>query len=831
VSSSPDPSHRSTADAPPGAHQRFENLVNCIDGIVWEADPATFQFTFVSAQAEHILGYRIEDWYAEGFWAAHIHPQERERAIDYCVTQTRGGNNHAFEYRMLAADGRVVWLKDAVSVGVRAGQAVSLCGIMVDITERQQLAEALQEKNSLLQKVIDNIPCGISMIDADLNIILINRRAQAILDVPDAIFQADSTPLEHVLRFNAERGEYGPGDPDAQVTARLERTRLYQPHLMERIHPDGTVIEVRGVPLADGGFITTYTDITELELAEQALRMSATVFESSTEGIVITDAATRILKVNRTFCAITGYAADEALGQTPALLQSGRQDAAFYQAMWQSITEHGHWSGEIWNRRKSGEVFIERLSISQVHDAIGAVTNYIGIFSDISHAKAAQSQIERLSYFDALTNLPNRALLQDRLQHALLNAERKNRRVALLTIDIDRLGHINDTLGHHVGDQVIVVVAERLVASVRTVDTVSRHLGDEFAVILEDLDDSQTAAHMAERMLAALGEVFRLEEHEISVSACIGISIFPDDGKTPLMLLKNADVALHHAKGSGSFQFFREEMNAASMERMLIESSLRLALRRNEFRVFYQAQLDFASGQIIGMEALVRWAHPEMGLVAPMRFIPVAEETGQIVDIGLWVLRAACQETRRWHDLGYDHLRVAVNVSAKQFNQDDFAAQVKRILQDTGLAPERLELELTESLIMQRPERVIGTMEELRALGVKFSIDDFGTGYSSLSQLKRFPIDKLKIDQSFTRDIGTDANSTAITRAIIALGTSMHLQVVAEGVETDEQQRFLIDNGCHSMQGYLFSRPIPADDFLCLLVTHSASLDCVDTLN
>ena len=510
------------------------------------------------------------------------------------------------------------------------------------------------------------------------------------------------------------------------------------------------------------------------------------------------------------------------------MLQSGQQDAAFYQAMWQSIAEHGHWSGEICSRRKSGEVFIERLSISRAHNVSGAVTNYIGIFSDISHAKAAQSQIERLSYFDALTDLPNRALLQDRLQHALLNAERKNRRVALLTIDIDRLGHINDTLGHHVGDQVIVAVARRLVASVRAVDTVSRHRGDEFALILEDLDDAQAAAQMAERLLAILGAAFRLEEQEISISASIGISIFPDDGKTPLVLLKNADVALHHAKGSGSFQFFREEMNTASMERMLIENSLRLALRRNEFRVFYQAQLDFASGQIIGMEALVRWAHPEMGLVPPMRFIPVAEETGQIVEIGLWVLRAACQETRRWHDQGYGHLRVAVNVSARQFNQDDFAAQVQRVLQDTGLAPERLELELTESLIMQRPERVIGTMEELRALGVKFSIDDFGTGYSSLSQLKRFPIDKLKIDQSFTRDIGTDANGTAIIRAIIALGSSMRLQVVAEGVETEEQQRFLIDNGCHSMQGYLFSRPIPAADFSRLLAAHSARLDRVD---
>ncbi|MEO6353561.1 MAG: PAS-domain containing protein, partial [Burkholderiaceae bacterium] len=929
MSFSPDPSH--PVAAPPGAQQRFENILNCIDGIVWEADPRTFRFTFVSAQAEQILGYPIEDWYANGFWADHIHPQDREQALSYCALQTRSGSNHAFEYRMLAADGRVVWLKDSVSVS--AGQPVYICGIMVeiteqkqllqtiaeqvfffrqlvdtipspifwkdaqglyqgcnqafeayigikgadligksvfeiappelatiyaaadqalfdsrgsqiyeatvryadeslrnvvfykatflkeggslgglvgvmlDITERQQLAEALHQKNSLLQKVIDNIPCGISMTDAELNIILINRRAQAILDVPDTLFENGGTTLEQVYRFNAARGEYGPGDPATQVEARLKRAHLHQSHLMERTRPDGTVIEVRGVPLAEGGFvtvyldvtreksveaslaretaslqavlthmpqgisvfdehlrlkhwnaglvevlnlppdivvqdvhfddlirvpairgeygpgepeqhvarvhalamqfkphqfkrtqpsgkthlvsgqpmqvcgeltgfITTYTDITELEQAEQALRLSATVFESSTEGILITDAATRILKVNRAFCAITGYAADEVLGQTPKLLQTGQQDAAFYQSMWQAIAADGHWSGEICSRRKSGEVFIERLSISRVLDAAGAVTNYIGIFSDISHVKAAQSQIERLSFFDALTNLPNRVLLQDRLQQALHNAERNKRRIALLTIDIDRLSHINDTLGHHVGDQVIVVVADRLVSSVRAVDTVSRHRGDEFALILEDLDDAQDAAQMAERVLASLGASFWLEKHEISISASIGISIFPEDGKTPLVLLKNADVALHHAKGSGSFQFFREEMNAAAMERMLIENSLRLALRRNEFRVYYQAQLDFASGRITGMEALVRWAHPELGLVSPLRFIPVAEETGQIIEIGLWVLRAACQETRRWHDQGYHHLQVAVNVSARQFNQDDFAAQV-----------------------------------------------------------------------------------------------------------------------------------------------------------
>lgn len=821
MTSSPFPSSHAAVDATPCSQQRFENLVNCIDGIVWEADPVTFRVTFVSAQAARILGYPVEDWYAEGFWADHIHPQDREQAVSDCAAFTKAGKNYVLEYQMLAADGRVVWFKDSACVGVSAGQATSLRGIMVDITDQKRLLQTNLEQVHFSQQLGDTIPSPIFWKDAEGRYLGCNKAFEAYIGIrrEDLIGKSvfDIAPRElAVIYAAADQALF-----DSRGTQTYEAAVRYADGSRKNVVFNKAAFEKEGGGL--GGLVGVILDITELKHAEQALRLSATVFESSTDGIVITDAKTRILKVNRAFSTITGYAVDEALGKTPAMLHSDQQDAAFYRQMWQSLAKHGRWSGELWNRHKSGHTFIERLSISQVLDASGAVTNYIGIFNDISHVKAAQSQIDRLSYFDALTNLPNRAQLQVRLQHALSNAESANQRVTLLTMNIERLGYINDTLGHHVGDQVIIAVAERLVSSVRTVDTVFRHLGDEFAVILDDLDSADSAAHMAERVLSALSTAFRFDEHEIVVGACIGISVFPDDGKTPLLLLKNANVALHHAKGSGSFQFFREEMNAASMERLLIENSLRLALQRNEFRVYYQAQLNFVSGQIAGMEALVRWAHPDMGLVSPVRFIPVAEETGQIIEIGMWVLRTACEETRRWHQLGYDHLRVAVNVSAKQFNQDDFAAQVQQVLQDTGLAPERLELELTESLIMQRPDRVVATMQELRAIGVRFSIDDFGTGYSSLSQLKRFPIDKLKIDQSFTNDIGVDVNGAAITRAIIALGTSMHLQVIAEGVETLEQQRFLIENGCHGMQGYLFSRPVPADDFSCLLASHEAS--------
>ncbi|HJV75200.1 MAG TPA: EAL domain-containing protein [Noviherbaspirillum sp.] len=691
VPSQPARAGEARCDSAQVVQRRFEALVNSIDGIVWEADPITFRFSFVSAQAERILGYRTQEWYAEGFWAAHIYPDDRERALRYCAAQTKSGVNHTFEYRMLASNGAVVWLKDSVSVEVCNGQPVSLRGIMMDITEHKR--------------------------------------------------------------------------------------------------------------------------------AEEALRLSATVFENSEEGIAIIDADQRFLEVNRAFCAITGYAKEDVVGKKHPLMPSDQEAAAVFQAIWKAVDEQDYWSGEVRAFRKSGEEFIAQLSMRLVRDADGKVANYIAIFSDVSRARAAQAEIERLSYFDALTGLPNRALLNDRLQHALLKAEHHHYRVALLAIDVDRLAHINEVLGHQIGDRLLAAVAERLRALMGDADTVSRHVGDEFTAVLEELDDTQAAVSRAEQVLGELERNFILDGHEVRISASIGISIYPEDGKTPELLLQHADVALHHAKNSGEsrIQFFREEMNRASVERMQLESNLRMALQRHEFRVLYQPQVEFDSGCITGMEALVRWQHPQMGLVLPARFIPIAEETSHIVEIGLWVLHEACVQTRRWHELGYPHLQVAVNVSARQLRQADFSARVKQVLNETRLPPDRLELELTESMIMQRPEYVIGVMSELRALGVKFSIDDFGTGYSSLSQLKRFPLDTLKIDKSFTHDIGKGEYGSAITRAIIALGNNMRLRVVAEGVETTDQQRFLRDSECQCMQGYLFSPPVDATQFSELL--------------
>jgi len=815
----------------------FRELLRRIDGIVWEADPATLTFTYVSPATERILGYPPEAWRAPGFWESHLHPDDRERVVAFCASQTRAGLNHEFEYRMIAADGRTVWLRDAVTVTVENGIPVALGGVMTDITERKRLADALQEKHDLLiresaylRAVLQHMPQGISVFDENLRLRHWNDLMAEVLNFPPEVLTEDAY-FDDLIRIPAQRGEYGPGDPESHVARFHALAKEFKPHEFERRRQNGKVHLVCGRPMQVGGklagFVTTYTDITAQKHIQEKMRLSDTVFNNTAMGIAVTDAACRLVKVNPTFSAITGYSEDEVLGKTHSVLSSGLQDADFYAAMWRDINSTGSWSGEIWNRRKSGELYAEHLSIRRILNSDGEVMNYIGIFSDISHYKIAQDRIEQLSFFDALTGLPNRALLRDRLQQAIFTAERRGSHVALLLIDLDRLAHVNDSLGHRIGDLLLLRVKERWQPMVCASDTLSRHIGDEFAVIVEDIHDAQDAAEIAERLLDALALPFNLEGHEVSAGARIGISIYPSDGRTPDVLLKNADVALHHAKAvvGGRFQFFREEMNQAATERLLIESSLRQAMARKEFQVFYQPQLDLATGRIKGMEALVRWRHPDLGLVSPARFIPIAEETGQIVEIGMWVLHEACRQAQEWNVAGSAGLVVAVNVSAKQFDHDDFACQVRHVLRETGLPPHQLELEITESVIMNRPEHVVSVMNELREIGVRFSIDDFGTGYSSLSQLKRFPINTLKIDQSFTRDIGLDDGGTAITRAVIALGHSLRLQVVAEGVETKEQQRFLAQHGCHGMQGYLFSRPIEAGAFAALLALHAPSGD------
>ncbi|MDA0191014.1 MAG: EAL domain-containing protein, partial [Proteobacteria bacterium] len=495
--------------------------------------------------------------------------------------------------------------------------------------------------------------------------------------------------------------------------------------------------------------------------------------------------------------------------------RSGRHDAGFYRAMWESIRTQGSWQGEIWNRDKNGRVFPEWLSVSVVRDAHGEVDHYVGLFTDISERKRAEERIRHMAEHDALTGLPNRVLLGDRLSQAIAAAQRERRVMALIFLDLDRFKNINDSLGHQIGDRLLQAVAGRIVGTLRGSDTVSRPGGDEFILLLPEIAHPDAAARIAEKLIEALARPCVIDGHELAVTASLGISIYPEDGEDAETLIRNADTAMYHSKESGRnvYHFFRPEMNARVFERMSLEHSLRRALERSEFRLHYQPQIDIATRRLIGMEALVRWQSPELGLVSPARFIPVAEDSGLILPLGAWVLGEACRQARAWQVAGLPALPVAVNISALQFRQPNFVGVVEQVLAQSGLAPECLELELTESIMMHAAERNIEVLDTLRRMGVKVAIDDFGTGYSSLAYLKRLPIDKLKIDQAFVRDIATDADDAAIIAAIIGLAHNLKLRVIAEGVESEAQLEFLRHGGCQEVQGYLFSPPLPADGF------------------
>ncbi|WHS60549.1 phosphodiesterase DibA [Pseudomonas sp. G2-4] len=550
----------------------------------------------------------------------------------------------------------------------------------------------------------------------------------------------------------------------------------------------------------------------EPNVDRERLRQAAAVFDCTREGVLVTDRDGLIVHVNRAFMAITGFAREEVLGQRPNLFKSGRHGPAFYRDMFASLATRGEWNGEIWNRRKSGEIYPQWQTIRAIPDENGQVHQYVAVFSDISAIKDSQHELAHLAHHDPLTGLPNRLLFSDRTEQALTSAQLHKRGCALLLVDLDHFKNINDSLGHNVGDELLKGVSERFRGLFAPGVTLARLGGDEFAVLVENCSQPGQAAVLAGRILDALKEPLRLDHQSLFINASIGISLFPGDALNAGQLLRNADSALFKAKSAGrdGYALYTEELTAHAQQRVEIASELRQALERQELRVHYQPVHDLATSRVIGVEALVRWEHPRRGLVSPAEFIPIAERTGLIAQIDAWVMDQACRQMCRWQQAGVVLSFVAVNVSSRLFAHRELYEQVARVLHDTGLAPACLELEVTESAVMEDPEVALEQMHRLRELGVRLAIDDFGTGYSSLLRLKRLPVQKLKIDQGFVAGLPWDEDDVAIVRVIIALARSMGMQVHAEGIEQREQAAFLLGQACELGQGYWFGRPVPA---------------------
>ena len=695
--------------------------------------------------------------------------------------------------------------------------------LQAEIEERKRAEAALRKSSLTMHQLISQAPISIAMFDRNMDYLVCSNRW-----IKDHGQQADSLTGKNHYEIM----------PVAEKWRAIHQLGFAGQNIKNDedswIGPDGKQHWIRWamVPWNDdtgavGGIIISLEDITEGRLAEEELRIAAIAFEAQ-EGIIVTDAERVILRVNQAFTVITGYSAEEAIGKTPAMLDSGKHDAGFYKRMAAALKQAHYWHGEIWNRRKNGDIYPEWLTISAVLNPTGEVSHYVYSFFDISQYKAAEDKIEHLAFYDPLTGLPNRRLLHDRLHHVVSTSGRHLRYGALLFIDLDNFKVLNDTKGHTIGDMLLVGVAERLQACVREVDTVARLGGDEFIVLLENLHENVEIAASAsesigEKILHQLSQNFELDGYVYHSSASIGISLFCQQEVSAEELLKRADTAMYQAKSAGrnTLRFYDPAMQHALESRAALETDLRHALEQKQFQLYYQMQA-YHNGQIISAEILLRWAHPQRGMISPMEFIPLAEETGLIVPIGQWVLESACAQLKAWEsDVETAFLKLSINVSARQFHQDDFVDQVRKTVLESGIDPDKLDIELTESLVLDDINETIRKMEALREIGVRFSMDDFGTGYSSLAYLTQLPLDKLKIDQSFVRNIGVKDSDAVIVQTIIGMARNLRMEVIAEGVETEAQRIFLDKNGCPVCQGYLFGKPVPYEEFMRQLRGHA----------
>jgi len=794
--------------------ERFRTIVTQVPGAVFRARPGGLT-DFVSDAIEDISGYPATRFIGAhtDLWSDVICPEDRKLQRHYVKEAVLAARPYEIEYRIIDAAGIERWvLESGQPVGFDGNAAFWIDGIISDISERKYNEMRIEALLAEQGAVLDNVMFGILYV-RERCVVSTNRRFDELFGYVEGELVGDHVGVLFPTVEDCVQGL----EASAPVLARgddFSEERRFR-------HRDGRLFwcAVSGRALdperIDDGAIWVFADISERRQAEEKLRLSATVLEHIADGVMVIDVHGKIVATNPAFTQITGYTESEAVGNHSNLTRMTGADAGFHEAPWADLAETGFWRGEIRNLRKNGEAYLEWLTVSAVRDDHDAVTHYVCVFSDITKVKESQDKLDHLAHHDPLTGLPNRLLFHDRLQHAMARAARGQHQLAVMFIDLDRFKTVNDTLGHHVGDELLKQVAGQLAGCLRDGDTLARLGGDEFIVLLEDVDGAHGARQVAEKLMQLFERPVLVSDYELFVTGSVGISLFPQDAVDMNVLIRNADVAMYQAKARGrnGYQLYAPSMDGDGAERLRMEGLLRRAVERGEIRLHYQPQVEIDTGRLTGVEALARWHSAELGHVPPVRFIPLAEDIGFIGQLGAWVLEEACRQVVAWEAAGLYVPKVAVNLSGRQFDRGSLAPLVARVLLEAGLAPQRLQLEVTESVIMNTGD-ALQHINDLHALGVELAIDDFGTGYSSLAYLKQLPVQTLKIDRSFIKDIAADKEDEAIAIAIVQLGKSMDLAVIAEGVETAEQAAFLLRHGCPRAQGYLYGRPMAPDELL-----------------
>ncbi len=763
------------------------------------------QIVHISRAIKALLGYEPEELIGQQVAEMYADPLQREELLN--GLKYNSGVIDNFQTRLRHKDGSAVWVSvSSHYIRNEHGIVIGIEGSGRNIEEQKKAELLINEREQHLQLMTEQMPAILWTTDDVFSIISFTGAGL------DAIGLKQNEVIgKSIYDFFPSRGE------DHQIVAShiracsgktetfelVLKTRTFQCHIEPLRNEDDAIVGVLGFAL----------DITERKLAEARMNKLSRAIEQTADSVVVTDCNGIVEYVNKAFEQDTGYSAIEVIGQKSSMTRSGKHSDEFYADLWNTILAGKVYRNVLINRCKDGTLYHEEKTITPLMDDTGKISHFISTGRDITERLQVQERLKFMAHHDSLTGLPNRVLFTDRLEHALDKMSRQDSFIAVMFLDMDRFKIINDTLGHDTGDEALRIIASRISKCVRNEDTVARLGGDEFAILLEGVSRARDAAPIAHKILNSLSGSLTIEGHELFITTSIGISLYPTDGNDSRTLLKHADIAMYRAKeeGRNSYQFYSSDMSAMTFERLNLETSLRHALQRQEFVLHYQPQVDTDSDKLIGIEALLRWQHPDLGIVYPGDFIPLLEDTGMIVDVGEWVMREACRQCRQWNDNGHN-VRVSVNISSRQFGVRGFTDSIRAILCETGLPPTMLDLEITETVVIEHCRHTMDVFRELQGMGVSLTLDDFGTGYSSLSYLKRIPIKALKIDGSFVRDVANDEDDAGMVRAIIAMARSLHLEVIAEGVETRAQSEFLRSESCNVCQGHYFSRPVTAEE-------------------